>query len=421
MGPPPSFSEFQPDKNKETMMAQKIDETFLGTSDPVSLEYSLSYYGPDGPDAGNTTIGESGTLVDKSVKIGWDKARVKLDWNWTAGVALPSWCASVTVKEGEISDDKMTLTLGENTVMGGMFFGVLIDFNLSLEASQWIPGHPGGSLLHPHWVSGHWDNLFNKSHDFSFDLIPMGLDMIWDLRTKIPAFKKLIALMPQGLLDHMQDHKNDSIQDEGGVFIDAQIPMKWDAIYLARQIAEVGVDVGSNVFTPAVSAAVTALTTVGEAMISLEEEAGVSLSVGPEINLVFPLHVKITELSADNTVFKTLSFDGDTLTGTDPDGELDVASTPVKTIGIRCKQTLELMEVSLGLWVTMSFAKIFCLLPKLKGNKDFNLVETLEEKLGFDIGLGSFNSSMVNGIGQPGQDPDSEWGHPPDSVKVTFV
>ncbi len=313
----------------------------------------------------------------------------------------------------------MVLSIGNNTVMGGAFFGLLININLSLTLDQWIPGHPGGSWRHPHWVSGHWHDLMNKSHNFNFDVIPMGLDLIWDLRTKIPAFKKLIALMPQGLLDHMQDYHQESMTQPNGVFLDIKIPMKWDFIYLARQIAEVGIDVGSNVFTPAVAAAVTFLTTIGEAMISLEEEAGVSLSIGPEIDLVFPLRVKMTELIADDVIFESLTFDGSTVTGTDPSGRLDIPS--VERIGIRFEQTLELMDVAVGIWAKMSFAKIFCLLPSLHGEKNFNLVQTLEEKFDFDLGLGSFKSEMSNVIGQPGQDPDNEWGHPPSSVEVKFI
>ncbi len=33
------------------MATQTIEKTFIGTSDPVSLEYSLSYYGPQGLNA----------------------------------------------------------------------------------------------------------------------------------------------------------------------------------------------------------------------------------------------------------------------------------------------------------------------------------------------------------------------------------
>ncbi len=403
------------------MASQTIEKTFVGTSDPVSFEYSLSYYGPKGLDAEKTTIGESGVLLDVGKKLGWVKAHARLTWNWTAGLALPSWTANITVKDGTVTNDRMELSIAENTVMGGTFFGLLINLNLSLEAEKWIPGHPGGTLFHPHWVSGYWEDQMDRSHNFHFDVIPMGLDMIWDLRKEIPAFKKLIALLPQGLLDHMQDFHNDEIANEDGIFLNIRIPMKWDFIYLARQVAEVGVDVGSNVFTPAVAAAVTVLTEVGEAMISLEEELGVSLSIGPEINLVFPLRVKMTELVADDVVFETLSFDGSTVTGTNPNGALDVANNPVERIGIQFEQTLELMNVEVGIWSKMSFAKIFCLLPSLSGAKDFNLVQTLEEKFGFDLGLGSFKSSMTNEIGQPGQDPDNQWGHPPESVVVEFI
>ncbi len=403
------------------MASQILDKTFIGTSDPVSLEYSLSYYGPNFLDAEKTTIGESGVLLDVGKKVSLLKAHARITWNWTAGVALPSWTANISITDGTINDESMELTIADNTVMGGTFFGLLINLHLSLEADKWIPGHPGGSLFKPHWVSGHWDDLMNKSHNFHFDVIPMGFNMIWDLRKEIPAFKKLIALMPQGMLDNMQDYHNDEIANKDGVFLNIKIPMKWDFIYLARQVAEVGVDVGSNVFTPAVAAAVTVLTEVGEAMISLEEEVGVSLSIGPEINLVFPLRVKMTELVADEVVFHNLSFDGNTVTGTNPDVFLDVANNLVERIGIQFEQTLELMNVEVGIWANMSFAKIFCLLPSLSGAKDFNLAQTMEEHFGFDLGLTSFNSSMTNGIGQPGLDPDSEWGHPPESVVVKFI
>ena len=400
------------------MGKQTITKTFVGTSDPVTLEYSQSYYGPKMISAEKTTIGESAIFFDTSKKFGLgEKISAKCTFNWTAGIALPSWAASVTVEEGEISADEMTIRVSENTLMGGMLLGVQFDIGFSFVTEQWILAHEWHKGWKPHWVSAHWKDLLNQSHNIHFDLIPMGVDLIVTLVRMIPGLKKLLAIIPTGLLDHMQDYKN-GITAEKGVFLDPEIPMKWDIIYIARQIAEVGVDVGSNVFTPAAAAAVTALTSVGEAMISLEEEVGISLGAGPQIDLVFPLRIKITELVADDVVFETVAFDGATITGTNPNRTLVVDEyNAVTRIGFQCEQTLELMDINFGLWCKMTAFKVL----SVSGDKQFNLIQLLEEKLDFDLSLGQFKSSMTNEIGASGFDDSHELIRPPSTVEVKFI
>jgi len=395
------------------MATQTISKTFIGTSDPKTLEYSLSYYGPKGPDADKTTIGKSMIFFDRSKKVGPQKASAKLSANLTLGLALPSWAVSATVDEGKITDDAMELSLTEDTAMGGMFCGALFDLNFVFDTETWIPGYLWHKGWRPHWVSAHWHDDFNKSLNFPIDLIPTCVDLLYSLAKLVPGFKKLVAIFPKGLLDHMQDYENGLATSEG-LFLDPKIPMKWDLIFIARQVAEVAADLGSNVLTPAAAAIVTALTTFAEAMVSLEEDAGVCIGSGPEITLVFPLHVKITGLVADDVTFGTLAFDGNKITGTNPDSSLDIANTPVQRIGFQCEQTLDLMELTLGWWSSVTFQKVF----KLAGSRDFNLVQLIEEHAGLDLGFGSFKSTMTNEIGQPGYD---NYGNPPESIDVRFI
>mgnify|MGYP001036806659 CR=1 FL=1 len=129
---------------------------------------------------------------------------------------------------------------------------------------------------------------------------------------------------------------------------------------------------------------------------------------------MFPLHVKITGLVADDVTFGTLAFDGNKITGTNPDSSLDIANTPVQRIGFQCEQTLDLMELTLGWWSSVTFQKVF----KLAGSRDFNLVQLIEEHAGLDLGFGSFKSTMTNEIGQPGYD---NYGNPPESIDVRFI
>jgi len=397
------------------MATQSItDQTFVGTSDPKTLEYSLSYYGPKVPSAQKTTIGDSAYLVDKTIKVLWLKLYTKVTTEWTAGIALPSWTASSTVVGGEISDDTMTLTLqrGTSSAMGGMLLGVEFDLNIIVQASTWIPGYLWHHWWHAHWVSGHWDDLPGINHNFSFSLVPLCVDIVYALAKLIPGFKKLVAIIPQGLLDHMQDYE-DGFAGEAGVFLDPKMPMKWDLIFIGRQCAEVGADAIGAVLTVG-DAVVIGLIALAELAISIEEKIGVCVQLGPEICLVFPLHVKITGLIADDVTFESLEFSGDTITGTNPDGQLNIQSQTVSRIGFRCEQILERMEYSVGVWFNASFKKVI----SIPASKDFDPIQYYEKKHNIDYGIGSFSSSMTNEIGKNGQ---YDLGQPPEFVEVKFI
>ncbi|PLX68747.1 MAG: hypothetical protein C0603_06240 [Denitrovibrio sp.] len=393
------------------MSSQSIDKTFVGTSEPVTLHYSQSYYGPDAPNNENTTFNISRELFDVSKKIHCLKSYVQASVEITAGLALPAWTLSSSVAEGSIENDKMTIVLTEDTVMGGMLFGVEMSAHFLFEQDLWVPSHWWHKGWKPHWVSAHWHDAFSKSIDISFDLIPLLVDFIWDLRDKVPGFKKIAMLFPTSLLDHMQDTQH-GIASSHGVFIDARIPVKWDLLFIARQVAELGADILSGPFTEIV----TPIVTVGEALISLEEEIGVQIGFGPEIDIIFPVRLRITDLVADDVVFETVAFSGDTIVGTDPNGVLDVDTTPVKRIGVHCKHTLELFELELIVWSKLTAFKIL----SKSGELGFNLVEELEKHLDFDIGLDSFNSSLTNEIGKDGVIGDYTYTRP-DSVEVNFI
>lgn len=397
------------------MATQNIDATFIGTSDPVSFQHTLSYYGPAMIDSKDTTIGASEVLLDSSKKVGPVKASAEITWNWTAGFSFPAWAANIAVDQGEITENSMSLDMHRNTLMGGCFLGLIIGVHFSFRTDLWYPGHPGHDGWRPKWVSGHWSNQINKSETMHYDVLALGFNFIWSMRTKVPAFKKLVMLLPQNLLDGMQDYENDKLANSGEVPLKIKIPVKWDLIYICRQIAELGVDVGSNAFTPAVAAAVTAATEVGEAMIAFEEEVGMSLGCGPEINLVFPIDIKMTELVADNVVFRELSFDDGTVTATNPDGTPDVGN--IERIGIQFEQSLNFMTVEIGLWTKLTFAKVFS-----KGaSRDIDIVEALEDAIGIELKMASYRSRMTNDIGAPGIDPDDPAGQPPESVEFVFI
>ncbi|PLX70405.1 MAG: hypothetical protein C0602_06225 [Denitrovibrio sp.] len=399
------------------MGTQNIDKTFVGTSDPVTLHYSQSYYGEHIISNEKTTFNISRELFNVSKKILFVKFFAQASTEVTAGLALPAWTINSYVDEGTITNDEMRIVLTEDTVMGGMLFGAEISAHFLFEQNTWIPTHIWHKGWHLHKTSAHWNDTFSKGVDITFDLIPMLVDFIWDLRDKVPGFKKIAMLFPTSLLDHMQDTEH-GIVESSGVFINAKIPVKWDIFFIARQLVEVGIDIVSGPLVEIVAV----LVAVGEALISLEEEIGVQLGFGPEIDIMFPVRVRITDLVADNVRFGTLEFDSGTIIGTDPQlidttkNALDVDNTPVERIGVHCKHTLELLGLQVSLWSKISAFKVL----SHSGVLTIDLVELLEKHLNFDLGLDSFNSSLTNEIGKDGIIGDYT-NKRPDTIEVKFI
>lgn len=377
-------------------MAQAISNTFVGTSNPTDFTHSLSYYGPKMWSNSHTSVTIDVPIMDSSAKVGWLKASANVNFNATIGFALPAWATSMTVQDGEVSADSMRLNFtSTDEVMAGIFVGALCTLRVTLSADLWVPGHATfHRFKRPDWVSGHWSEQMGKELIFPFDVIPVLVDLVVSLAKKIPGLQKLMVIIPTGLLDHLQDYGHGLIQADG-VKLYPSIPMKWDLIYLCRQLAGGGASILGNVVPGVGMAAIAALVQVGEAMVELEEEAGVCLGMGPEIEFIFPLHVKITKLVADDVVFENISFNGRTITGSAPNGQL---TFPVKRIGVQCTQAMELMEFTFGVWVSLSFAKIFS-----KGSsRQFNLLDLAQKVLKVDLDFLPFNSSMTNEIGDPG-------------------
>lgn len=372
-----------------------ISTTFVGTSNPTGLSHSQSYFGPKMWSNSKTSFPINFPIMDGSAKVGWLKASANVNFDASVGFALPAWATSMTVQDGEVSADSMRLNFtSTDEVMAGIYVGALCTLRVTLSASLWIPPHATHHGLKPAWVSGEWSQQMGKELVIPFDVIPVLVDLVVTLAKKVPGLKKLMVIIPTGLLDHLQDYGHGLIQADG-VKLYPSIPMKWDLIYLSRQLAEVGVSVLGNVVPAAGMLAVTALVEVGEAMVELEEQAGVCIGMGPEIEFIFPVHVKITKLVADDVVFEEISFDGRTITGTAPNGPL---SFPVKRIGVQCTEAVEPLEFTFGIWANITFAKIFS-----KGSDaQFNLLDLAQTVLGFDLDLFPFKTSMTNEIGDPG-------------------
>ena len=389
-------------------MSTTITETFVGMDYPPNLHYSLSYFGPKGPDARKTTLLRNGPFFDCSFKFGLgEQVQAEAGIELTAGLALPAWSLSSTLTGGEVKADGMRIDIGENSVMGGMLFGAQVDLNITFKLQQYIPGHEWIHHWHAHWVPGHYDTMINQEHNFSYDIIPLALDFVYALVKDIPALRKLTMLCPQGLLDNMSDYQK-GIDSKDGVFINAKIPLKWDVLFILRQLAEVGADVLGNILPGVGMAAITAVTTVGETLIEMEETTALSWAARFEFSLVFPVKVRITALTATDydgksLTYPTLDFEGSSIFGSDPTGDLDTFDADgVEKVGYHCEHTLELFNIEFGIWSVMALAKVF----RYPKNAEINLLELLEQKLGIDLvlDLKSYSSYMYNTIGNQAHD-----------------
>lgn len=406
-------------------MSTTITETFIGMDYPPNFHYSLSYYGSQIPwylDAKKTTLVRNGPFFDCSFKFGFgERVQASAGIEVTMGFAAPSWSMSTKLTGGEVKADSMRVDIGENSVMGGVMFGAQVDLNVTFMLQQYIPGHGWISHWHPHWVPGHYDTMLNVEKNFSYDIIPLALDFVYGLIRNIKGFRKLAAFFPEGLLDNMSNYET-GIDNKDGVFINPRIPLKWDVLFILRELAEIGAAAIANVLPGVGMAAVLAVTSVGDDLIEMEQTTALSWGAGFEFSLVFPVKVRITALTATaaggaSVTYPTLQFDGSSITGSDPTGDTATFDPDsVEKIGYHCEHTLELFNLQFGLWSVLAMAKVF----RYPRDEELNLLEILEQTLGIDLilDLKSYPSYMNNEIGNLAHDV---FGDRVDTIEYGFL
>jgi len=360
------------------------------------------------------TIHEHHVIIDINRKFGL--GLFKVDWytgvTITAGVALPSWGVS-SFAEGTVTNDTIELDISQDSVMTGLLFGVLVEFNFSVHAEVKIIGHfQFRAWKMPKWVYSHWEELVDFSLNLSIDLLPIVVDLIVSLAKLVPGLKKILAILPSGLLSDLQDYKT-GINAENGVDLALKIPMKWDVVYIFRQLAELGLEVLSG----PVAEIVVPLVEFADDVEEVLESVGFSIKMGPQINIVFPLRVQLTNLVADDVVFDDIDF-GETVKGTNPSGALDVVNTPVRRIGYRFETTVNYISVEVGVWIKVTFLKIL----SIGGSKTSDVVKLIEDITGKEIDMSAIthNSSMTNAIGDDGLKHDGK-DNPSINIQVEFV
>ena len=408
------------------MFQQTIDKTFIGTSDPVVFKHSLSYFGPEAPDTSDFNIVFKDTLLDAYVDShAGISSSFTLSYTLEAGASLPAWAASITAEGGEITSDTMKITITDNTVMGGMYLGAKLTFNLSCGFRFWEGGHWHWDGWHSHWVGGHWGDWHNFNHSLNFDILPFALDFLRSVADDFPKLKILNDLLPQGIINNMQDFEYD-IANKNGDYIIASMPFKWDLIKIGRVVAESGLEVASLGLTPAVAAVVTLVVELAELAVSLLDTLKViQIQFGPEINCEFPLRVSITKLVAvdaanNEYLYDQLTFSDDkTITGSFSGstriGDSEEAGF-IKRIGVHCRQSIEVpLQTNPGVWAHLGLFWIFAVNPAW----DFNLIEEIEKHFGVDLGLVHFDSSMIDDIG--GKGTLGDYGGAPPGVDVKFL
>ena len=180
--------------------------------------------------------------------------------------------------------------------------------------------------------------------------------------------------------------------------------MKLDLVAYAKVIAASGTELASLGLSPAGTVIVTFLGEfISYVLDFLRATKVFQLGLGPQLDFVFPLRVKITKLvagdeSGEEFVYDSLAFDGNTIIATNT-SEKKIAVdnvVPMERIGMHFRQTLELPTLDVGVWLHVGVFWVFALIP----SHDFHLLEFHEKELDFDLGIKSFNSSMSNSFGE---------------------
>lgn len=302
-------------------------------------------------------------------------------WNITAnagyklvtGICGPSYAIKMDM-EGTAANNTVTLNVSNDELAAGVYFGVNLDFNLSLTLQQyelnWV-----WAGWHSHLVSS-WNTVANEQLTLTIDPIGILIDFITKQLGDVVSFDAIDPPIPTTQLTSSWG----MYDDQKGTFAANKGIMKVSPSF------DISIDVSDMI----------------EETMALNEALKVflsSLSFGPTIGVAMPVTVEMNKISLDATDFTGLTFANGTVngqtTGTAP-------ATPTKlTVGLDHTPSFDL---ELGLFVNLNLVKLW--------NIGYSISWPILGLLGINTSLATGHNTLSSNIGSTAAKACSSCGTP---------
>lgn len=289
-------------------------------------------------------------------------------WNITAnagyslvtGICGPSYAIKMDLA-GTAANNTVTLNVSNDELAAGVYFGVNLNFNLSLTLKQyelnWV-----WAGWHSHFASS-WNTVANEKLTLTIDPIHILIDYITEQLGDVVSFDPITPPIPTTTLTSSWG----MYDDQKGTFAANKGTMKVSPSF------DMSIDVSDMI----------------EETQALNEALKVflsSLSFGPTIGVAMPVTVNMNKISLDGTDFTGLTFANGAVTG-HTTGTAPAAPTKI-TVGLDHTPSFDL---ELGLFVNLNLVKLW--------NIGYSIAWPVLSLLGIDTSLATGHNTLSGNIG----------------------
>lgn len=349
-----------------------IRKTTLGTSDPIDICQGFALFKGGTPrEARALQLGfhTSRTLLKTNPQVLAWRFNVDAGYTLFAGVCGPAYALRFDV-EGETTGDKIALKVTNDETAAGFMFGVTAELFLNFSIDNLMI-----RFIADGWNSRfaeEWGNLLTTRVSVSLDLVEVLRDFLLKLfgssNQKNTKLEKSSEKLPEKVASYgMYDYQKGSFATNAGAFqvnpsfsipinlvpLTKAFPPPLNALYLADQ--------------------------------GLQKFWG-GLELGPRFTVSIPVTVKLTAITVMDAIYRDLTFDNGTLTGS---GGREIASPRAMAASLSEQPGF---DIQLEFYINVSVCKLFSLDASVP-------IVNITSLLGIKIEPGPFSHVVSSDVG----------------------
>ena len=341
----------------------EIKKTLIATSDPLSICQGFALF----PQVGTIRAGVSVSDTTGSI---FDTKNTLLVWRLTAdagydvfmGVCGPAYAAEMDL-EGSFENSGLSLTVSEDAIQAGFFFGLTVGLHFSINVEQYET-HIVWKGWHTH-LESKWEKVGSIGPSIEVDMIELILTFIQAALEESGdenAFLTKVEQFTPKLLGSwgMYDEQKNKFVENGGKMV-------------AKPTFNIPIDITSLV--PELKA-------VNEVLKAFWCHFG----TGPQIGVQIPVTVELAKIKLDSTEYTGLSFGSGKVTG--KTSSADPADP--KELGVTLNHTPS-FDLTLGVFASLQLCKLF--------NVSASISIPILSLLGISPKLGTYSNDLKNDIG----------------------
>ncbi len=345
-----------------------IQSTSLATSSPLNLTRGFGFFpantsidSPSPP----TIIGIGATpsishsLLNTTIPLAFWRLRANVSGQFVAGVFF-GYNLGYTVQGATLANGTARLEFQDDSTQGGAGFGFGFTLSFAFNIDQLRT-----TISFRRGIQSTWERVFNFSASATIDLIGITLQILRAAGVNVPL---------------------DQISAAGSLGASGAI---WGLYSSASsQLASEG----SLTFRPRLNVSVNLLSVIPQLRATLKalKKAGGKLSVGPQLNIEFPVTIEIVRLTTEDGDYNFSGFSsgvfrfngGPAISSSAPPVQ-DISIVHTHTLGFRF--TLE-VKASFGMWSIFS----------LSASVPINLSSVVRPTVGVNRALGPFFTTLNN-------------------------